>query len=93
MLLETQALHEKQQAIVKFVEGGPDTVAGLKANLDEVTAWLSSSNLSSPNPPWARVNHLFLVFSSFSALFFLEYFIYFARFRHVRSISCATSVR
>ena len=38
-------MHEKQQAIVKFVEGVPDTVAALKANFDEVTGWLASSNL------------------------------------------------
>ena len=55
MLLETQALHEKQQAIVKFVEGVPDTVAGLKANLDGVTARLSSSNLEGVGNWFAQV--------------------------------------
>jgi hypothetical protein len=45
MLLETNALHEKQQAIVGFVNGVPDTVAALKANLDEVTSFLSSSGM------------------------------------------------
>ena len=45
MLLETNALHEKQQAIVRFVDGVPDTVAALKANLDEVTSFLSSSGM------------------------------------------------
>ena len=45
MLLETQALHEEQQAIVRFVDGVPDTVASLKSNLDVATAWLASSQL------------------------------------------------
>jgi hypothetical protein len=55
MLLETQALHEKQQAIVKFVDGAPDTVAALKANLDEVTTFLSSSGVQAFNQRIAAV--------------------------------------
>ena len=55
MLLETQALHAKQQAIVKFVESVPDTVAALKVNLDEVSTFLLSSGVPAFNQRIAAV--------------------------------------
>jgi hypothetical protein len=47
MLLETNALHEKQQAIVHFVNGVPDTVAALRVNLDNVKEFLEASGVQS----------------------------------------------
>ena len=79
MLLETQALHAKQQAIVKFVDGVPDMVAALKVNLDEVTEFLKSSGMpalaDSALAKYLTPKGGFSVSSCFSSFSLLAYFL------------------
>ena len=45
MVQQPEALHVKQQDIVKFVDDVPETVAALQEKLNSISAWCSANHL------------------------------------------------